>query len=83
MPYSRFVESIKAEELVFVSPILLIDPFERRFWGRTIQGMDLCNQIYFVCAILQSLQPTKRLRGRCMLIVMKEQFVFHTILKNY
>lgn len=32
MPYSRFVGSVRNEELVFVLPSLWIDPFERRFW---------------------------------------------------
>lgn len=32
MPYNRFVSSVKKSEIVFVSPITWLDPFERRFW---------------------------------------------------
>lgn len=32
IPYNRFVSSVKNSELIFVSPITWLDPFERRFW---------------------------------------------------
>lgn len=37
MPCSRFIDNVKSNELVFVSPETWSDPFERRFWNAKFQ----------------------------------------------
>lgn len=37
MCYDRLTNSIKAKELVFVSPVTWLDPFERRFWKTSFE----------------------------------------------
>jgi hypothetical protein len=57
MPYSRFVSSVRNNELVFVSPRLWIDPFERRFWAtdyRTKYGFKQPN-IFCMCLTIKSI----------------------------
>lgn len=56
MPYSRFVSSVRNNELVFVSPSLWIDPFERRFWAtdyRTKYGF-IQPDIFCMCLTTKS-----------------------------
>ena len=55
MPYSRFISSIINDELVFVSPEIWIDPFERRFWKTDYTRYSFTQpNIYCMCLTTKS-----------------------------